>query len=339
MTDRDRLRVETSEDVDAVWLVRRLLARWRVFSVAVLLACAVAVLVFFVSPRVYESTVSLIPQAQRKSSLEMLSQVAGLEALGGRGGSSLELYYENIVYSDRLLGELIDQRWDVTRPEGTKGAPLYELLDVPAPNAEADSAVARANLRTVLRDEVVRFSRNSTTGFIEITCRVPESPLLATRLAETIVELLDAFNRSTHRNRSRDLREFLEGRLAQARSELIEAEQALTEFVENNREYASSPILVEQHRRLVREVEAQAMIWQELRRQFEMARIEELRDMPSIQILDHARVPVAHASPRLVVNLVIAIAVGLVLGLVAVLVLEWGDGARDRTRASHDVPS
>jgi tyrosine-protein kinase Etk/Wzc len=75
--------------------------------------------------------------------------------------------------------------------------------------------------------------------------------------------------------------------------------------------------------RLTREVKVQETLVVLLTQQFEQYRLAEARSLPSVQVLDRAVPPERPSRPRLVINVVLALATSLVIGVCAAIVLEY----------------
>ena len=81
------------------------------------------------------------------------------------------------------------------------------------------------------------------------------------------------------------------------KQDLTKAENRLKEFREKNRQVLSPQILLEQER-FIRDVQINATIYTELRKQFELVKIEEVKNVPIINVLDKARAPIKKSSPK-----------------------------------------
>ena len=177
-----------------------------------------------------------------------------------------------------LLDGLMQRRWD--HADHAEPADLYALFDI-----DADAPESRHRLHRVLRNKVIRFSRDRQTGYMEVSATAPSDPAFAAALANAVVEDLDRFNKTTQQARAREHRVFVESREADAQEKLREAEDALARFVNENRSYTDSPLLLVEYNRLSRLVTAQSTVWMELRRQTELARIDENKDLRSVTVL------------------------------------------------------
>ena len=84
------------------------------------------------------------------------------------------------------------------------------------------------------------------------------------------------------------------------KQDLTKAENTLKEFRERNRQVLSPQLLLEQER-LIRDVQINATIYTELRKQYEIVKIEEVKNIPVINVMDPARAPAKKDKPKLAI--------------------------------------
>ncbi len=308
-------------EFDLVALAKRLYRRRMVVFLVVVLAVVAAVLYYVLAAREYEAAVTILPRNAPTSALGIVGQFAGLDLPDTEAPAAQELHYREIVVSNRILDPLVDRKWKLS------GAPdsvsLYEVFGIELPTAGGDERRrAEAKLKQKLRKKVVKFSADRTDGFMTVSTQVKGDPALAAELANAIVAELDSYNLEVHKIRSSQIREFLESRVDESSAELRTAEDKLTGFVVQNQRYDGSAILLEEYRRLLREVQAEAAIWTQLRSQLAGARVEELKSMPSVQILDRASPPVRPVWPRPIAVLALSLVLGVFIGVILVAILE-----------------
>jgi uncharacterized protein involved in exopolysaccharide biosynthesis len=70
---------------------------------------------------------------------------------------------------------------------------------------------------------------------------------------------------------------------------LEKSEDKLKAFREKNRRIGDSPQLLLEQGRLMREVEINSTLYEELKKQHEIAKIEEVKNVPIINVMDSAR--------------------------------------------------
>ena len=97
---------------------------------------------------------------------------------------------------------------------------------------------------------------------------------------------------------SLDHRRFIEERLNNSKDQLSLSEEELTKFREKHPFAMDTPDLQLQRGRLIRNVEVNQQVYITLRQQYEMARIDELKEVPVINILDKGEIPAHKSSPN-----------------------------------------
>lgn len=282
-----------------------------------------AVLASLLLPPRFVARVTILPR-QSPTNLGWLRDFSGLQLPGGTPGESLEALYSRIIESDRVLDGLATASW--RGPGDMVGRELHDLLRVRRNVAVEDSAKALLELKKRLRRRVLSFDRDPQTGFMEMKVAVPRHPWLAAALADSLVLRLDAFMQEYRAGKAQEQAEFIAQRVDDTESKLREADEALARFVTANRLYEQSITLLQEHRRLSREVDALTAVWLELRRQLELARIESNDRKQSLDVLDHARLPVERAWPKHTLSAMAGVALGLVAWSIIVIGSVTADG-------------
>ena len=201
---------------------RRWMVGW-VFVVTVL----VTMVVSFQMPKIYESTVTLLPS---------------LESRDGVGGG---------------LGSLLA----ATGSGGTAQSLGISLPGVPATSADlfmamlksrimADEVIKQFDLQLLYKAKTMEVARKDLGGSTKITLSKEktikivveaESPQLAADIANFYVANLDRLNRTLNVTKAGQARAFLERRLAETKINLVREEEELKEFQTKNRSVAIEP--------------------------------------------------------------------------------------------------
>jgi uncharacterized protein involved in exopolysaccharide biosynthesis len=147
-----------------------------------------------------------------------------------------------------------------------------------------------------LTRHVLSCSFDKYSGTSAITA-LTDDPAISAQLANAAVHGLDRFNRALRSAQAGQHVQFVAGRLDEAEQELEKCEQALQTFREKNRD-PSSPHLQLMEARLVRELGFSEQIFGTLRTEYELAKIEEVRNLPIIKVLDPAIPPLKPHSPH-----------------------------------------
>lgn len=309
---------QRGDEIDVLSLIL-LLWQHRAFIVALTAICALAAIaISFLLPPIYKAEVTILPQNQSDSS-QLLSRVAAFAGLSLDGNISYEQLYGKILKSDRILDALIARKWQ--HRKFAEPVTLYEIFGI-EPGADNLEGQQRAeyDLKKILQKRIITFTREDVTGFMVLGVHMPHDPELAAVFANALAEELDKYNRTFRNGKAVEQRLFIEERMAAVELDLREAENVLAAFLETNRSYSSSPSLLQRYGELSREVEAQSSMWVELRRQLELAKLEENKGIRYVDILDKAIAPIKRSSPRRALIGLVGIVSGVVLSLLVLYV-------------------
>jgi len=296
-----------------VEIVRELRRRWRLILFVAGL-CASLSFVGSVFLWGYRSKATFAvgrPQGANKAGqfAAQLGLLAGISS----SGDPVEFY-------TRLLESRSFLRGVVAKPVSYRGDSVFSYFDsfgIPGDSSQPSALVLAAeDLSGRLNASV-----DPIAGTVSISVRA-SSGALAEAVLGRVVEEVAAFNIQRRQYSSRSERVFAEERLTALRAELGAAEDKLTDFLATNRRLEGSPVLAARQRRLNDEVARLRAVLTTVEQGYEQARIEEVRDTPSITIIDSAEL----SSKRLVEPvpaILLGTAVGVLLGIFAVIV-SWG---------------
>jgi uncharacterized protein involved in exopolysaccharide biosynthesis len=250
-------------------------------------------------PKSYKATAVLLPETD-KNKLGMMSQYAGLASLAGVNvsGGDISRLYPTILTSETLLRNVIEKRYLTERFKDSVNLIQFFDLDDASPLKNLDDA-----FREIKDVIVVGFDNKTSVVTVGVEMREPQ---LAADVLRTAVGELDAFLREKKMNSASEQRKWIESRLVQVDGELRSAEERVKDFRERNRRVTDSPQLLLQQDRLLREVQIKGTIEVELRKQAEIAKIEEIKQVTTINVLDEGRAPVRKERPKRATNTIIA---------------------------------
>ncbi len=288
-----------------LWPHRARIGRWVAGGGALLLALA------FVLPPVYVAEVSMLdaPRPSGNSTLEQLGLSAQMLGIKTGGGGTDPLTYPDILRSRRLLEPLLAA--DFPTRAGRRVALEGYLVHGPASPQRRERA-----LRLLRKRCDIALDRRTNLLRLAVS---DHDPVLAAAVANAAGRSLQDLVTRALMTQAGANRRFVETRLAESRQELTRTEATLETFRETNRHVDDSPHLMLGQARLMREVRAREEVVIALTREYEMARVDENRDVPVINVLDAAQPPAFRSSPRRLAML----AVGLLLGLAIGLARSW----------------
>ena len=280
------------QSIDLIPIARLLRSKIKRISLIVVCTSLFAIGFSYVLQESFISSTILLPETDKGklSSLGGLSDLASLAGvnIGGSNGSLVKLY-PTIVKSEAILNPVIYKKYQTK--EFPNPVNLIEYWEIEEKTPERSYEVALKNLSTDLN-----VSMDNKTSVLSLSIEMPEAQIAADILNAT-TEQLDAFVRNKRTTSAVEQRRFVESRLDEVKKDLTASENKLKEFREQNRQVFSPQLLLEQER-LIRDVQINAAIYTELRKQYEIVKIEEVKNIPVINILDPARPAAKKAKPK-----------------------------------------
>jgi uncharacterized protein involved in exopolysaccharide biosynthesis len=253
-----------------------------------------AVAAFVVSsflPRWYKSGATLVVDTGQQMNLGGAAGMLGLAAQLGFGagtGPTNPLFYEALLRS-RALGEHVTTAKFPLGPHGELRTLEQYWSHKEHPTLRNHYGAARklsAHLQT---------SANPRIQQVTFTVEGP-STRVAKLMADTVLAALNDLVVEVRRKRATAERQFLEERFQALGDSLRIREDALRRFYEQNRSLSSPQVQFEDVR-LRREVDRVQSVYAQLGSQLEQARIQEVRDTPSLTVLDPPIEPVKKSAP------------------------------------------
>lgn len=263
--------------------------RYRILRLA-LLGAVVALAINILKPSTYSSFAALMPQTPRQSTaLAGLATQFGL-SLPTTDPSQTPTFYVDLMHSAQLLSSLATSSFpDPDRRGGTRT--LVEILE-----PKGDTPPIRLNNAVQLLRKRINATVRAKTGVVAIAVTARD-PQLAAAICTRLLELVNQFNLETRQSQAAAEAQFVQGRLADAKSELRIAEDRLQGFLERNREFGRSSELSFTEERLRRDVTLDQQIVATLAQSYEQARIDRVRDTPAITIVERP-IPPPEPDPR-----------------------------------------
>jgi uncharacterized protein involved in exopolysaccharide biosynthesis len=269
----------------------------------------------FITEPYYESNIVILPEFGSKStSLGGLSDLASLAGVNLANGAPTEIY-ENLVISEGVLEQVLYKKFQTEK--FSKPVNLIEYFEIEA-DYDLDSQSNERFLFLQTYEEMVD-SRITTgldriTKILEITVEMPESKLSA-KVANEIVESLDTYIRTKRKSFATQQRFYIVKRIDQVKDTLRIVENELKDFRSKNRIVEQSPGLLLEQSRLLRNVEIQQAVFIELTKQLEIAKIDEIKDTPVINIREEAKESIIKAGPPRIKILIVILFFSIVLSL------------------------
>lgn len=274
-----------AEVVKTLWSSRKLV-------VYVVGAVTVAAIGFsLLMPDFYKSSAVLLPETDR-SKLASLGGLSDLAALAGvnTGEASLVKLYPTIIKSEAVLRNVIYARYQTKAFGDSVNLIQFWGIEAKTRDLEYERALK------ALRDEL-DVTMDNKTNVVSLSIETKEAQLSAD-IINNVTSALDKYMRTKRTTNASEQRKWIEARLVEVKNDLDKSENTLREFREKNRRIADSPQLLLEQDRLAREVQINATLYIELKKQYELVKIEEIKNIPIINVMDTGRAAALKSKPK-----------------------------------------
>lgn len=329
MTITPPMQAPTFEDeANLLQILNVLLKRWRTVTVLPAIVALIVLGVSFLVSPTYTAVTSFVPEVNSQG--RMPAGLAGLASQFGiplgTDASQSPFFYADVATSRPILDRLLLSRYADPRAarESEDSTTLLNILRTGG-RSPADSLERGARKLGGLLSVGVDAQTNIVT--VRMRSRYPD---LAAGVANSLVSYINDFNAQTRQSQARERRKFTEQRVAAAERDLSEAEESLKRFYQANRTWQQSPQLVFEEGQLRRQMELRQELNLTLRREYEIARIEEVNDTPMITVVEAAIVPQRKSSPKR------RLWAGLAFVLSSALAVPWAFSAEYLERAKRN---
>lgn len=219
-------------------------------------------------------------------------------------------------YTVGLPGKIIrafkaGDRNEISRP----GAASYVIL-----SEEEDDALKSLNEITLIKTDL-------PTSIITISVTTPD-PYLSAQMVTSYVHHLTQRVQEMHTRKTREDLEFIKEQFAQAQGELEEAETALANFLDQNRDPQTARLKTEMER-FERQMRFKSELYMDLQTQRTQAEIDLQRSRPVITILEAPTPPLLRSAPKRKVIVVLSLIMGFGVGILLAFTAQFIAATRD----------
>lgn len=252
--------------------------------------------------------------------------LAGLAAqfgLANFAGTLTLSFYDDVISSPTVLDSLLIRHYFALGPDANRSL-LSDLGYTSGPLAKRLEKGRKKLSHYIATDD------DEAAGLVTLTITA-SSPTLAVELADSVLGIANRLTAEALVQQASIQREYLEGRLRDARQDLTDRENDLQRFYEENRTYQQSPALVAREARLHREADMSRDLYISVRQQYDQARLSEARNVPSLSFIGVPTLPYKPDWPKPFLNGVLA-----ALAVVS-LRLTWRQWRRTRQHSASDL--
>ncbi len=282
----------------------------------------------------YTAIATILPSGKPDQFAQLGQLAAGTLADVGLGSvmqaseNSSALYPK--ILSSRLIGEKILQRsYTYTKDNEPTTTTLQQYVG----SSNTDIALLRLA-------KMVRVGCDRTTGLITLSVTTPY-PELSAAVAGAFLEELNDYNINYRQSKARDNERFVALRLQQVKQELQDAEDSLRSLQQQNLNYlsATDPTLRADLLRLERDVKVKEAVFLTLSEKYELAKLEAVKDVPVVQVLDRGEAPNLKSGPRRSIYLLGAFFGSLFVAAVSCLWIDLAGKRRYQAQLRNAVAS
>ena len=245
----------------------------------------------------------------------MLSQFQNF-SFGSNNLGSTTYHIKDLVESDVLKENIIMNKWSTSK-DGNKLS-LIEYWELDENNYDGFTDRIKNSLFSIITNDLDRIRLNSAKGLLAKRIEVleedsglfiinvlMEEPQLASDIANYISAYIQTYvsNKSTDKAKKNTL--FINDRLDEVEKKLKFSEDKLMEFFKKN-PTIDTPALQFENLTLTRNLEINQELYLTILKELEIAKIEELKELEIIQVLDSASAPIERSKPNLLLILIIA---------------------------------
>lgn len=307
---------QTTPDPDEISLKEIVLVLWRqkivIISVTVLFSIA-SIFYALTSPVKYTSVSKLITKTSSSTPSGNLAQMAALAGvnIGNRNSSNPSEYLPVIMRDKNFIIKILKKKWFI-KGDSVNLPDIWEME--PDTTIENWSFVFEKIKTSTLRDgDFFDLSKDRKAGVLTLTTefRYPE---LAYQVNNYLLQLIDEYISNSLKGQAKEKRTFIEERISEVSEDLKISENRLAGFKERNLDTDAPKVFLEEHR-LLRQVTLNQELYIQLKKQYELARIEEKNDQPLIEVLQRPEIPIWRSKPKRKLIVIIGTIAGLFISV------------------------
>lgn len=289
----------------------------KLFVVLFITIISIFVIYILVAKPVYHAEASLLPEnAREASSLQsMILAAGGIPGISLGPSSSNSRLYKPILLSRTVLLKIIYNDYLIKNMKS--GRSFFDLFDI----SGNDSNELLENALLFLRNKI-EIDNEINTGMTIISIET-FNPELSSMIINALVYELDAFLKHIGRKKAEESKNFIIGRLDETKGLLSASEESLKKFREDNKRIEKSPQLNLEQGRLMREVRIQEEVYLTLKKELEITKIEEVKNLKVVNTLDVAVPSVFKSNPKRLRILVFGIIISLSVSTITVFLKNY----------------
>lgn len=295
-----------------------------IFIIPIFLSVMIGIihLKFYTIPS-FISSAKVLPHLDGGGKTSNISNLAAQFGIGSISSSENSLtssaMVPHILKSRRLASELLFHEFYLT--EEDKPRNLASIIGDTHIDSGSISQKKLSKLTTKVSN-LIKVRLKTGSPIIYISAQTFDAKLSKNIVDATIQQGKVIINEFKYKELEQK-KTYIQKRLLEISNDLVSSEESLSSFRERNRNIMSSPSLLLEQARLLREVELQNELYIRLKSESELIQIEDIGGKEPIQILDFAEIPTKKTSPKPREFIIIMFLLGTFAGLGFVYLKDW----------------
>jgi uncharacterized protein involved in exopolysaccharide biosynthesis len=292
----------------------------KIIALIFILFAVGSVIKALITPPQYVSSSKLITKSGENgisSQLSGLASIAGIN-LKSKKSKDLSSYLPEIIQDYDFMKKVLAHRWEYN------GDSVYLntiwKLEVDTTRENWRYVSEKKQVDKLRNGGYVRITEDESNGLLTLKTSFGD-PKLAYQLNDYVLTLIDEYIKESYKSQAKENRSFIEQRIEEVKRELDRAEYRLADFREKNT-MSTAPKIILEDQRLQRKVDINQQIYIQLKNQYEIARIEEKKDIPLIEIIKKPEIPLIKSSPKRREMVITGSTLGLFVGILFVFMLN-----------------
>lgn len=302
-------------DIDAILKhLSIFFAHWKKTAIFCIAITVISAVILLVMPNHYTAQVTILPSSGKSelSGLFTLASQLGYSSGQNEPAFNIPQVIAKVIRSQLIADMLSEKTYFSSRHN--KKLTLAQVFDIKEDNPNR----LKYYLYQAFNNAIL-INIDTKIKTVDLSVQTSD-PNISAQLANDIIEALDNYNKTYRINKAKLNREFIEKRLLETQQKLAMSENELKIFRERNMRIADSPLLQLKLQQLLRDQRVQEELYLILIKEYEAAKLQEVRDTPIIDIIEKAQPPVIKSGPRRLKTLLVIMLMSLLLSGAAI----WG---------------
>ena len=275
---------------------------------------------YFVEPG-FTSSARILPASNNKNQVSGFAAQFGVSIGSSTTDISAAELYPDIIKSRILAKALLKRKFQIFTSDTASKTLLSILTSKNTDSVNYDSGPLIFKGINKLKN-IISIKSSKRSPLIDITANAND-PKLARDIVLAIIDELDSIQNKFKLNRIKEKRIFIENRIKGLDVDLSKSEEELKKFREQNRNISSSPALLLQQERLIRDLSVLTQLYITLKNEYEQIQIEEVENSRMFVVLDEPEIPLKRSSPNRKRRVILAFFSSILIIISIVTIKEW----------------